>query len=240
MCEPTTLMLISMGITAASGAVEIKAQKEQAKAQKKAQDAASLREMERQQMSMRSERMQQGDEETTIAAEQLKANVETESAISTTTVAGEAAGVSGVSAGLNIQDYERKNAQYQGALAMQTRMNDSARRLSLANSGQQYVGNMANINKDIAKPDYLGVGLKTAGSMVSTYQNFQLGQAASANAALARQAMTGAEGISAKATTASALGAANAANQTNVAVGQYKQAVANRGAYSVYSIRPRR
>ena len=231
MCEPTTLMLISMGISAAAGAAEIQAQKQQAKAQKKAQDAASAREMERQQMSMRSERMQQGDEETTIAEEQLKANVEAESAISTTTVAGEAAGVSGISAGLNIQDYERKNAEYQGALANQTRMNDSARRLSLANSGQQYVGNMANINKDIAQPDYLGVGLKTAGSMVSTYQNYDLGQTAAENAKLTRQAMTGAEGISAQATTASAQRAANSVTGTTSANLGVTQA---RGASNMY------
>ena len=193
MCEPTTLMVMSMAISAASGAAEIKAQKAQAKAQKKAQDAASVRELERQQMSMRSERMQQGDEETTIAQEQQKANVDAEEAISTTTVAGEAAGVSGISAGLNIQDYERKNAAYQGALAMQTRMNDSARRLSLANSGQQYVGNMGQINKDIAQPDYLGTALGTAQNMMGAYQTGQLSKEATANANLTRTAWGGAQ-----------------------------------------------
>ena len=235
MCEPTTLMMMSMAITAASGAAEVKAQKQQAKAQARAQDAASVREMQRQQMSMRSERMQQGDEETTIAQEQLKANVEAESAISTTTTAGEAANVAGISAGLNIQDFERKNAEYQGALAMQTRMNASARRLSLANSGQQYVGNMANINKDIAKPDYLGVGLKTAGGMLSTYQNFQLGQTAAANAKLTRQAWGGAQVNARKGI---AFGQQNVVNQGirgRVAAGQSANSAANFGRYRAQS-----
>lgn len=178
------MAISSAVITAAQGAAEIKAQKNQAKAQENAQKAASTREIQRQQMSMRSERMQQGDEETTLAQEQLKANQEADEAIATTLVAGEEAGVSGIAAGLNVQDFERQNAAYQGALAMQTRMNDSARRLSLANSGQQYIGNMANINKDIAQPDYLGVGLKTAGGLVSAAQTYSLGKTARANAKL--------------------------------------------------------
>ena len=229
MCEPTTIIMMSLA--AAQGAATIKAQKEQAKAQEKAQNAASVREMKRQQMSMRSERMQQGDEETTIAEEQLKANVEAESAISTTTVAGEAAGVSGISAGLSIQDYERKNAEYQGALANQTRMNDSARRLSLANSGQQYVGNMANINKDIAQPDYLGVGLQTASGMTSAYQQGSLASIQKENATLSRDAMRAAQGVGAKATTASGIGAANAGIRTTSANLGVTQA---RGASNMY------
>lgn len=182
-----------MAMSAAQGVAQVKAQKQQAKAQAAAQSAASVREMQRQQMTMRSERMQQGDEETTIAQEQLKANREAEEAISTTTVAGEAAGVSGISAGLSIQDYERKNAEYQGALAMQTRMNDSARRLSLANSGQQYVSNMGQINKPIAQPDYLGTALGTAQNMMGAYQSGQLSKQATANANLTRTAWGGAQ-----------------------------------------------
>tara|TARA_R110002110_G_scaffold146297_3_gene336138 strand:- start:1110 stop:1817 length:708 start_codon:yes stop_codon:yes gene_type:complete len=181
---------ISMAATAAQGVAKVQAQKDQAKAQEKAQFAASAREMERQQMSMSAERMQQGDEETTIAQEQLKANREADEAIATTVVAGEDAGVSGTAAGLNVQEYERQNASYQGALAMQTRMNDSARRLSLANSGQQYVGNMANINKDIAQPDYLGVGLETVAGMASAYQGGVLQNAATKNATLTAASLT--------------------------------------------------
>ena len=154
---------ISMAATAAQGVAKVQAQKDQAKAQEKAQFAASAREMERQQMSMSAERMQQGDEETTIAQEQLKANREADEAIATTVVA---------------------------ALAMQTRMNDSARRLSLANSGQQYVGNMANINKDIAQPDYLGVGLETVAGMASAYQGGVLQNAATKNATLTAASLT--------------------------------------------------
>ena len=185
MCDGGLTMAM-MAMSAAQGVAQVKAQKQQAKAQAAAQSAASVREMQRQQMSMRSERMQQGDEETTIAQEQLKANREAEEAISTTTVAGEAAGVSGISAGLSIQDFERKNAEYQGALANQTRMNASARRLSMANSGQQYVGNMANINQAIAQPDYLGTALGTAQNMAGAYQSGQLSKQATANANLTR------------------------------------------------------
>ena len=181
---------ITMGVTAAQGVAKIQAQKEQAKAQEKAQFAASAREMQRNEMSMSAERMQQGDEETTLAQEQLKANREVDEAIATTVVAGEEAGVSGNAAGLNVQDYERQNASYQGALAMQTRMNDSARRLSLANSGQQYVGNMTNINKDIAQPDYLGVGLETVAGMASAYQGGVLQNAATKNATLTAASQT--------------------------------------------------
>tara|TARA_R110002167_G_scaffold74439_4_gene208353 strand:- start:501 stop:1226 length:726 start_codon:yes stop_codon:yes gene_type:complete len=192
MCDGGLTMAM-MAMSAAQGVAQVKAQKQQAKAQAAAQSAASVREMQRQQMTMRSERMQQGDEETTIAQEQLKANREAEEAISTTTVAGEAAGVSGISAGLSIQDYERKNAEYQGALAMQTRMNDSARRLSLANSGQQYVSNMGQINKPIAQPDYLGTALGTAQNMMGAYQSGQLSKQATANANLTRTAWGGAQ-----------------------------------------------
>ena len=180
-----------MAMSAAQGAASIGAQRQQAEMQGAAQDAASVRELQRQQMAMRSERMQQGDEETTIAQEQLKANREAEAAISTTVVAGEAANVSGVSAGLNVQDFARKNAEYQAALALQTRMNDSARRLSLANSGQQYVSNMGQINKPIEQPDYLGTLLGTAQNMAGAWQQGSLAKIERENAGLTRDYQQG-------------------------------------------------
>ena len=192
MCDITMAM---MAMSAAQGAASIGAQRQQAEMQGAAQDAASVRELQRQQMAMRSERMQQGDEEASIAREQLKANREAEEAISTTTVAGEAVNVSGTSVGLSIQDFERSNAEYQAALALQTRMNDSARRLSLANSGQQYVSNMGQINQAIAQPDYLGTALGTAGSMMGAWQQGSLAKIDKENAMLRRDSWKGAEGL---------------------------------------------
>ena len=192
MCDVTMAM---MAVSAAQGAASIGAQRQQAEMQGAAQDAASVRELQRQQMAMRSERMQQGDEEASIAREQLKANREAEEAISTTTVAGEAVNVSGTSVGLSIQDFERSNAEYQAALALQTRMNDSARRLSLANSGQQYVSNMGQINQAIAQPDYLGTALGTAQNMMGAWQQGSLAKIEKENAMLRRDYWKGAEGL---------------------------------------------
>ena len=56
----------------------------------------------------------------------------------------------------------------------------------MANSGQQYVGNMANINQAIAQPDYLGTALGTAQNMAGAYQSGQLSKQATANANLTR------------------------------------------------------
>ena len=190
MCSIT---MATMALTAAQGAASIGAQRQQAKAQEAAQDAASVREMQRQQMAMRSERMQQSQEETSMAQEALKAQRESEASISTGTVAAESVNVAGTSVGLGLQDLERSNAEYQAALALQARLNDSSRRLGLANAGEQYVTNMMGINQPIAQPDYLGTILGTAGSMMGTYQQGQLYDMQTENANLSRGVMRGQE-----------------------------------------------
>jgi hypothetical protein len=195
MCSIT---LATMAMSAAQGVASISAQQQQAKAQEAAQDAASVREMKRQQMAMRSERMQQSQEETSMAQEALKAQRESEAAVSTGTVAAESVNVAGTSVGLGLQDLERSNAEYQSALALQARLNDSARRLGLANSGEQYVTNMIGINQPIAQPDYLGTILGTAGSMMGTYQQGQLYDMQTENANLSRQTMRGQESLTRK------------------------------------------
>lgn len=195
MCDLTLAM---MGIQAAQGVASISAQQQQAEAQAAAQDAASVREMQRQQMTMRSERMQQSQEETSMAQEALKSQRESEAAVSTGTVAAESVNVAGTSVGLGLQDLERSNAEYQSALALQARLNDSARRLGLANSGEQYVTNMIGINQPIAQPDYLGTILGTAGSMMGTYQQGELYDMQTENAKLSRKTMRGREAAAEK------------------------------------------
>lgn len=195
MCDLTLAM---MGIQAAQGVASISAQQQQAEAQEAAQSAASVREMQRQQMTMRSERMQESQEETSMAQEALKSQRETEAAVSTGTVAAESVNVAGTSVGLGLQDLERSNAEYQSALALQARLNDSARRLGLANTGEQYVTNMIGINQPIAQPDYLGTILGTAGSMISTYQQGELYDMQTDNANLSRQTMRGREALGQK------------------------------------------
>lgn len=193
-----SLTLAMMGIQAAQGVASISAQQQQAEAQAAAQDAASVREMQRQQMTMRSERMQQSQEETSMAQEALKSQRESEAAVSTGTVAAESVNVAGTSVGLGLQDLERSNAEYQSALALQARLNDSARRLGLENSGEQYVTNMIGINQPIAQPDYLGTILGTAGSMMNTYQQGELYDMQSENANLSRKTMRGREAAAEK------------------------------------------
>lgn len=192
MCSPTAAL---MGIQAAQGVMQYKSQKQQAEQQKAAQQAASIREMQRQQMSMRAERIQQADEETTMAQEQLKADREAQEAISTTAVAAETVNAAGTSVGLNLQEFERKNAEYQAALALQERMNDTARRLSLENKGQQYVSRMIDINQPIVKPDALGIAMQTAGSMLSSYQSGKLASASSAASTAQRDLYSAQQGV---------------------------------------------
>ena len=160
-------------------------------------------------MTMRSERMQQSQEETSMAQEALKSQRESEAAVSTGTVAAESVNVAGTSVGLGLQDLERSNAEYQSALALQARLNDSARRLGLENSGEQYVTNMIGINQPIAQPDYLGTILGTAGSMMGTYQQGELYDMQTENANLSRQTMRGREALA-----ASQLEASKIRNQT--------------------------
>jgi len=190
MCSITMAM---MGIQAAQGVASISAQRQQAEAQEAAQSAASVREMQRQQMAMRSERMQQSQEETSMAQEALKAQRESEASISTAAVAAESVNAAGTSVGLSMQDLERSNAEYQSALALQARLNDSSRRLGLANAGEQYVTNMIGINQPIAQPDYLGTILGTAGSMMGTYQQGQINKMQTKNANRSRRVMRGQE-----------------------------------------------
>lgn len=197
MCEPLTMAM--MAVSAAQGVASISAQKQQAEAQEAAQSAASVREMQRQQMTMRSERMQESQEETSMAQEALKAQRESEASVSTGTVAAESVNVAGTSVGLGLQDLARSNADYQSALALQARLNDSSRRLGLANAGEQYVTNMIGINQPIAQPDYLGTILGTAGSMMGTYQQGELYDMQTKNANLSRGVMRGQETAAEKA-----------------------------------------
>ena len=194
MCvDPVTATM--MGLSAAQGVTQYQAQKQQAEQQKAAQDAASIREMQRQQMSMRAERIQQADEETTLAQEQLKADREAQEAVSTTAVAAETVNAAGTSVGLNLQDFERKNAEYQAALALQERMNDTARRLSLENKGQQYVSRMIDINQPIARPDFLGTALQTASTMFGQYQTGRMAQASTEASTAQRDLYSAQQGV---------------------------------------------
>lgn len=166
--------MVSMGMNVAGQVASVAAQQQQAKAQRAAQQQASLREMERMQLSSRAERARQADEETSVALERQKASRQEAEAIGTTITAAEESGVSGTSVGLAVDEYARKNAEYQAALSLQQRMNETARRLGFESTGLAYANRMADINQPIAGPNYLGAITGIGSSLVSGFN--QIGQ----------------------------------------------------------------
>lgn len=174
MCDGgITATMVSMGMNVAGQVASVAAQQQQAKAQRAAQQQASLREMERMQLSSRAERARQADEETSVALERQKASRQEAEAIGTTLTAAEEAGVSGTSVGLAVDEYARKNAEYQAALSLQQSMNERARRLGFESTGLAYANRMANINQPITGPNYLGAAIGIGSSLASGYQQIQ-------------------------------------------------------------------
>jgi len=173
MCD---LGLTAMAMSVASQAASVAGQRQQAKAQEAAQKQASAREMRRFQLSQRAERQKQADEETAASLEAVKANRETAESISSTIVSAEESGVAGTSVGLAIDEFSRKNAEYQAAMAMQERMNATAQRLSFENAGNQYVNRMTQINKPIQKPNYLGAALSIGQTIAGGMSQYKQGQ----------------------------------------------------------------
>jgi hypothetical protein len=165
--------LTAMAMSVASQAANVGAQRQQAKAQEAAQNQASLSEMERFQLSQRADRGRQSDEETTAALEREKARREETEGIATTITSAEEAGVSGTSVGLAVDEYARKNAEYQAALSLQERMNTTARRLGFESAGNAYVNRMTQINQPIEQPNYLGAALGMGQSIVGGVSGFK-------------------------------------------------------------------
>lgn len=173
MCD---MGLTAMAMSAASQAAAVLGQKQQAEAQAAAQKEASIQEMRRFQLSQRAERQRQADEETATSLERQKAVLEETEGVATTITAAEESGVSGNSVGLAIAEFARKNAEYQSALSLQERMNETAQRLAFENAGNAYINQMTAINKPIEQPNYLGAVLGIGQTIAGGYAQYKQGQ----------------------------------------------------------------
>lgn len=149
MCDP-----ISIGLGIASGAMQYQGQRQAAKTQATMQRRASEQEAKRhlaQVSAMRTkERFQQMEASQKLQANQRRA----QEARATARVASGEAGVSGLSVDAIMNDYTRKEGQYNFSVLQNQRVQQINSALGLDNAGQAYTSNMLRINQPIKKASF--------------------------------------------------------------------------------------
>mgnify|MGYP003131825459 CR=1 FL=1 len=173
MCDP-----ISIGLGVASGAMQYQGQRQAAKTQAIMQRRASEQESKRylaQVSAMRTqERFQKIEASQKLQANQKRA----QEARATARVASGEAGVSGLSIDAIINDYTRKEGQYNFSVEQNLRVQQINSALGLDNAGQAYTSNMLRINQPIKKASFgeaILTGAQTGFAMSSAVNESGLG-----------------------------------------------------------------
>ncbi len=173
MCEPTTLLAISLAISTAGTAASLEGQRYQASTQAthqreltKANNASAAEQMSQL-------RIQEAQSTESRARETEKARLASQKAVSTATVAAGEAGVGGNSVDALLQEYGMQFGQFKEASARQAAFNKSATDAQVA--ATSLGGNYQNksINAPIVGPNYLAEGLRLGGDYLRSYNAFR-------------------------------------------------------------------
>lgn len=173
MCDP-----ISIGLGVASGAMQYRGQKQAAKTQAIMQRRASEQEAKRHLAQVSSMRTEQRFQKI-AASQKLQANQrKAQQARATARVASGEAGVSGLSIDAIMNDYTRKEGQYNFSVEQNLRVQQINTALGLENAGQAYTSNMLRINQPISKASFgeaILTGAQTGFAMSSAVNESGLG-----------------------------------------------------------------
>lgn len=161
MCEPTTLALLSLGITTAGSVAGLGAQAATSKSQAAARDAQA-EEIRKAELANYDQLQIRQQQETQAAGQQIQANqIDAAKARSTATVAAGEAGVSGLSVEALLADLYGQEARFKDGVTQNLEnVTDS---LSLeAENIQRTSTSQTNNLPTPDRPDYIGAGLRIA------------------------------------------------------------------------------
>lgn len=174
MCEPTTLALAGLGISAVSTGVSFVGQQQAANAQQDYNDY--LEEQTRLNAeaayndTVRQENAALVETRAAQSQELQEAGIEAAKARATARVAAGEAGVAGLSVDALINDFYRSEARYRDAVRQQGEFDTRARdeRLRAADSQRQSRINSAR-RPDPQRPSFLGAALRIGGDALGTF-----------------------------------------------------------------------
>lgn len=173
MCLPAVALAWAAFAASAAGSVAtVVAQKQQAVAQERQQTALTKANNASAYSQMSQLRIQQAQTNESTARETEKARLANQRAMSTGTVAAGEAGVQGNSVAGLLQEYGMQFGQFKEASTRQAQLNASGTENQLEAVRLNGDAQNLNINAPITQPNYLGEGLKVAGSALSTYRSY--------------------------------------------------------------------
>ncbi len=169
MCDPITAA-IALGTVQAG--LQIQGQRQQAKAQARAQRKASIAEQQRYLTEISASRLKERQEKVAAAQRIQQSTTKAREARATARVSAGEAGVAGISVDSLINELTRKEAEYSFSVQQQMQFANTSRQLGFEDSANRTRMNLLSINKPIAQPNYLGAlvsgtqtGLNAYGSM---------------------------------------------------------------------------
>ena len=165
-CEPTTLTVLGLALTATTGALAVTQQRQQAKAQTEFQEKVAIANNKNAELTAGQLREQQSQTNESINREKLKASIAGRGARATAITAAAEGGVSGNSVDALLSDFKLQESTYKESLTRQQQFNNAG---VDSNIESVMAGNAAQNtaqNQAVAQPDYLGAALRVgAGSL---------------------------------------------------------------------------
>jgi len=162
---------MSIGLGVAQAGAQTMAQKQQAKVQAEMQRRASEEERKRYLRQVSAQRTEQRMQKIALA-KKLQANqLQAESAKAQAGLSAIEAGVKGRSVSDLMNDFSRKEAQYNFSVLQQDEINEINANINLENAIGNSRANLLQINQPIEEPDYLGnilSGVSTGFGMYNT------------------------------------------------------------------------
>jgi len=153
MCEPVSM---AIGLGVAQAGAQTMAQKQQAKVQAEMQRRASEEERKRYLRQVSAQRTEQRMQKIAMA-QKLQANqLQAESAKATAGLSALSAGIKGKSVDMLLNDFSRKEAQYNFSVQQQDEINEINANINLENAIGNSRANLLQINQPIEEPDYFG------------------------------------------------------------------------------------
>ena len=159
----------SLAIGAAQTVMSVQGQRQQAKAQGRAQRNASIAEQQRYLQEVSASRLKERQEKVAAAQRIQQSSIKAREARATARVSAGESGVAGLSVDALINDMTRKEAQYNFSIQQQMQFADMSRDMGLSDSANRSRMNLLSINKPIAQPNYLGAIIEGAQTGLSAY-----------------------------------------------------------------------
>ena len=165
----STAAKASLLLGGAQAGMSIVGQRQQAKAQGRAQRNASIAEQQRYLQEVSASRLKERQEKVSAAQRIQQSSIKAREARATARVSAGEAGVAGLSVDALINDMTRKEAQYNFSVQQQMQFADMSRGMGLSDSANRSRMNLLSINKPIQQPNYLGAILSGAQTGLGAY-----------------------------------------------------------------------